>query len=173
MNDQDINVFISTARRYFASLEERPSLVIEPPFVREKLGPFLEYTGIIGVSGRSRGVICFTATGKMLGEILGLLKESRIDEDAKRDLVGEIANTLSGNAREEFGSEFQISVPTVVVSGMVARAARTGGAHPRRLHARTPVARTCRDSGRCARATPPRQGAHDRRHRDGVRGDPR
>jgi len=43
------------------------------------------------------------------------LKESRIDEDAKRDLVGEIANTLSGNAREEFGSEFQISVPTVVV----------------------------------------------------------
>ncbi len=105
MNDQDINVFISTARRYFASLEERPSLVIEPPFVREKLGPFLEYTGIIGVSGRSRGVICFTATGKMLGEILGLLKESRIDEDAKRDLVGEIANTLSGNAREEFGSE--------------------------------------------------------------------
>ena len=115
MNDQDIHVFISTARRYFASLEERPSLVIEPPFVREKLGPFLEYTGIIGVSGRSRGVICFTATGKMLGEILGLLKESRIDEDAKRDLVGEIANTLSGNAREEFGSDFQISVPTVVV----------------------------------------------------------
>ena len=29
--------------------------------------------------------------------------------------VGEIANTLSGNAREEFGSDFQISVPTVVV----------------------------------------------------------
>jgi chemotaxis protein CheX len=51
----------------------------------------------------------------MLGEILGLLKESRIDEEAKKDLVGEIANTLSGNAREEFGSEFQISVPTVMV----------------------------------------------------------
>jgi chemotaxis protein CheX len=115
MDDQDINVFISTARRYFASLEERPSLVIEPPFVREKLGPFLEYTGIIGVSGRTRGVVCFTATGKMLGEILALLKETRTDEEAKKDLVGEIANTLSGNAREEFGSDFQISVPTVVV----------------------------------------------------------
>src|SRR5260221_8427860 len=115
MNDQNINVFILTATRNFAWLGEQPSMVIEPPFVREKLGPFLEYTGIIGVSGRSRGVICFTATGKMLGEILGLLKESRIDEDAKRDLVVEIANTLSGNAREEFGSEFQISVPTVVV----------------------------------------------------------
>jgi chemotaxis protein CheX len=115
MNDQDIHVFISTASWYFASLEERPSLVIEPPFVREKLGPFLEYTGIIGVSGRYRGVVCFTTTGKMLGEILGLLKEARTDEEAKKDLVGEIANTLSGNAREELGSEFRISVPTVVV----------------------------------------------------------
>jgi chemotaxis protein CheX len=115
MNDQDIHVFISTASWYFASLEERPSLVIEPPFVREKLGPFLEYTGIIGVSGRYRGVVCFTTTGKMLGEILTLLKEARVDEEAKKDLVGEIANTLSGNAREELGSEFRISVPTVVV----------------------------------------------------------
>jgi chemotaxis protein CheX len=115
MNDQDIHVFISTASWYFASLEEKPSLVIEPPFVREKLGPFLEYTGIIGVSGRYRGVVCFTTTGKMLSEILGLLKERRTDEEAKKDLVGEIANTLSGNAREELGSEFRISVPTVVV----------------------------------------------------------
>jgi chemotaxis protein CheX len=30
-----------------------------------------------------------------------------------RDLVGEIANTLSGNAREEFGRDFLISVPIV------------------------------------------------------------
>jgi chemotaxis protein CheX len=115
MNDQDIHVFISTASWYFASLEEKPSLVIEPPFVREKLGPFLEYTGIIGVTGRYRGVVCFTATGKMLGEILGLLRDRKADEEAKKDLVGEIANTLSGNAREELGSEFRISVPTVVV----------------------------------------------------------
>jgi chemotaxis protein CheX len=126
MNDQDIQVFISTARRYFASLEERPSLVIEPPFVREKLGPFLEYTGIIGVSGRYRGVVCFTATGKMLGEILGLLKETRTDEAAKKDLVGEIANTLSGNAREELGSEFRISVPTVAVGSETSLGQRNG-----------------------------------------------
>ena len=126
MNDQDIQVFISTARRYVASLEERPSLVIEPPFVREKLGPFLEYTGIIGVSGRYRGVVCFTATGKMLGEILGLLKETRTDEAAKKDLVGEIANTLSGNAREELGSEFRISVPTVAVGSETSLGQRNG-----------------------------------------------
>ena len=30
------------------------------------------------------------------------------------DLVGEIANTLSGNARRDFGQQFQISVPAVI-----------------------------------------------------------
>jgi chemotaxis protein CheX len=30
------------------------------------------------------------------------------------DLVGEVANTLAGNARRDFGQQFQISVPEVV-----------------------------------------------------------
>ena len=30
------------------------------------------------------------------------------------DLVGEITNTLSGNARRDFGQQFQISVPAVL-----------------------------------------------------------
>jgi chemotaxis protein CheX len=31
-----------------------------------------------------------------------------------RDLVGEVANTISGNARRDFGREFVISVPCVL-----------------------------------------------------------
>jgi chemotaxis protein CheX len=31
------------------------------------------------------------------------------------DLVGEVANTISGAARKEFGGQFHISVPMVVV----------------------------------------------------------
>jgi chemotaxis protein CheX len=115
MNDQDIRTFITMARRYFEALEPDPSLVIEPPFLREELGPLLEYTGVITVTGRSKGAVCFTANGTMLERILALLHDDRRDEAAKRDLVGEIANTLSGNAREEFGSEFLISVPSVMV----------------------------------------------------------
>jgi chemotaxis protein CheX len=30
------------------------------------------------------------------------------------DLVGEVANTISGNARKDFGKDFMISVPQVV-----------------------------------------------------------
>ncbi|HNJ65831.1 MAG TPA: chemotaxis protein CheX, partial [Turneriella sp.] len=29
------------------------------------------------------------------------------------DMIGEIANTIAGNARTSFGSEFNISVPTI------------------------------------------------------------
>ncbi|MGA8657301.1 MAG: chemotaxis protein CheX [Chthoniobacterales bacterium] len=114
MNDADIQVFITGARRYFESIDASPVMVIEPPFIKDRA--FLEYTGIIGISGKAHGAVCFTASSSMLFSILTLLKDERLDEAAKRDLVGEIANTLSGNAREEFGNEFLISIP-VVASG--------------------------------------------------------
>ena len=126
MNDQDIRIFITMARRYFEALEPKPTLVIEPPFLRDELGPLLEYTGIIPVSGRAQGAVCFTANGGMLETILALLKDERRDDAAKRDLVGEIANTLSGNAREEFGSDFRISVPQVIVGARLTADLRTG-----------------------------------------------
>jgi chemotaxis protein CheX len=33
-----------------------------------------------------------------------------------RDLVGEVANTISGNARRDFGRDFVISVPSVMAN---------------------------------------------------------
>ena len=49
----------------------------------------------------------------MLENILRFLNEAPINGELICDLVGEIANTLSGNAREEFGRDFLISVPVV------------------------------------------------------------
>ena len=40
--------------------------------------------------------------------------ESDISDGNLSDLVGEIANTISGNARRHFGPNFMISVPVVV-----------------------------------------------------------
>jgi chemotaxis protein CheX len=73
----------------------------------------IEYTGIIGISGKARGAVCFTADALMLKNILAFLNESPSSPEILCDLVGEIANTLSGNAREEFGRDFLISVPVV------------------------------------------------------------
>jgi chemotaxis protein CheX len=113
MNDQDIQVFITGIRRYFESLRKDLRVVIEPPFIKNEKKPFLEYTGIIGISGKARGAVCFTANGAMLESILRFLHEAPISRELICDLVGEIANTLSGNAREEFGRDFLISVPIV------------------------------------------------------------
>ena len=79
----------------------------------------MEFTGIIGVSGKAHGAVCFTADRTMLENILRFLNEAPINGELICDLVGEIANTLSGNAREEFGREFLISVPVVSTGGDV------------------------------------------------------
>jgi chemotaxis protein CheX len=117
MDDQDIQVFIAGVRRYFDSLRADEMVVIEPPFIKDEKGPLLEYTGIIGISGKEHGAVCFTANGLMLKNILGFLHVSPSSREMLCDLVGEIANTLSGNAREEFGSDFLISVPVVTTEG--------------------------------------------------------
>ena len=113
MDDKDIQVFITGVRRYFESLKADSGVVIEPPFIKDEERPLLEYTGIIEISGKAHGAVCFTANGLMLKNILAFLNESPGSQEMLCDLVGEIANTLSGNAREEFGRDFLISVPVV------------------------------------------------------------
>jgi chemotaxis protein CheX len=50
----------------------------------------------------------------MLTVMLMKLGETDFSEATLRDLVGEVANTISGNARRDFGREFAISVPSVM-----------------------------------------------------------
>jgi chemotaxis protein CheX len=114
MKDEDIQVFINSARRYFHSIDASSPLIVEPPFVKQNVQPFLEYTGIIRISGKAKGVVCFTANSSLLRQILAELHDEPQDESAIQDLVGEIANTLSGNAREQFGKDFLITVPVIL-----------------------------------------------------------
>ncbi len=123
MNDQDIQVFITGFRRYFESLKTDFKVVIEPPYIkdlRDREIPFLDYTGIIAIDGKAHGVVCFTANGQILESILERLNETPITRELICDLVGEIANTVSGNAREKFGREFLISVPIVTTNHDIA-----------------------------------------------------
>jgi chemotaxis protein CheX len=50
----------------------------------------------------------------MLSVMLMRMQETDMSHENLCDLVGEIANTLSGNARRDFGHQFQISVPEIV-----------------------------------------------------------
>lgn len=114
MNETDLHFFIDSTVNYFEEVtNEKATPGI--PYIKDNEPVVLEYTGIIGISGKRKGSIYVTTSENMLSTIakviLGLKEVGK--EDIK-DLVGEIANTISGNVRQAYGSDFMISVPVVV-----------------------------------------------------------
>ena len=114
MTESELQVFIDGAINYFKQMSESPAVVQTPYLENHDKVLTHEYTGIIGISGRKKGCVYFTAPGPLLKHLLLSIGEEDTSNDALCDLVGEVANTISGNARSFFGSEFMISVPVVV-----------------------------------------------------------
>ncbi len=113
MIEKRFQVFIDSVAHYFSQLHD-DEIVIDTPFLQENHIPVLsDYTGVIGITGNNKGLVYFTAPVNLLYQILNAMKESDQGEENLVDLVGEVANTIAGNARREFGDEFNISVPFV------------------------------------------------------------
>jgi chemotaxis protein CheX len=69
----------------------------------------------LSISGKRKGSIYVTSSEEMLRTIAKLiLGLENVQRNEVKDLVGEIANTISGNVRQAYGSDFMISVPVVV-----------------------------------------------------------
>ena len=114
MNEADLKVFIDGVVHYFNQISETPAKV-QTPYLKENSDTLTyEYTGIIGISGLKKGCVYFTTPGILLHHLLLSINEQDTSQDSLCDLVGEVANTIAGNARAYFGSEFMISVPVVV-----------------------------------------------------------
>lgn len=113
MKQQKLNAFVEIVRHYFTQFNEE--LVVDTPYLVENhMAPTLnDYTGVIGISGVKRGLVYVTASKELLNSVLKEFGEPEKHEHNLIDLVGEIANTIAGNARSEFGSEFHISIPLV------------------------------------------------------------
>ena len=116
MHESDLRVFVEGTMNYFQTTCKRPACVGSPYLVDRDSSVVSEYTGVIGISGKRKGSVYFTAPGDILKDVLEDISENDTSHENMCDLVGEIANTISGNARREFGKEFMISVP-VIVSG--------------------------------------------------------
>ncbi len=115
MSENEIQAFVDITVNYFNQIGGEPARV-EPPFILgEHESPIHEFTGVIGISGSRKGAIYFTATAELLGRVLGAHGEREAAPPMLADMVGEIANTISGNARFYFGHEFMISVPIVLL----------------------------------------------------------
>jgi chemotaxis protein CheX len=114
MSEQTLQVFIDGVVRFFQHTNDREVKVGTPYLVENNNPAAYDVTGIIGISGPYRGCVYFTAPRILLKHLLLSLGEQDTSSPNLFDLVGEVANTISGNARRIFGQEFMISVPVMI-----------------------------------------------------------
>ena len=114
MTEQTIQVFIDGVIRFFEHTQDKNVNVGTPYLVENESPTAYDITGIIAVSGPYRGCVYFTAPRILLKHLLLSMGENETTNEHLLDLVGEVANTISGNARGTFGQDFVISVPSMI-----------------------------------------------------------
>jgi chemotaxis protein CheX len=113
MPEDDLKVFVKGTEHFFHHITALPAEV-STPFIKEHGDRvILDFSAVIGISGSQRGCVYYTATREMIVDLLPHFGETDNNDDLLADCVGEIANTISGNAREYLGPNFMISVPVV------------------------------------------------------------
>ncbi|MDE2295663.1 MAG: chemotaxis protein CheX [Gammaproteobacteria bacterium] len=113
LHERELKVFVEGTTNFFEVAAQQPASIGSPYLVEEPLA-LHEYSGLIEVTGKREGVVCFTAPKTMLAVLLMKMHETDFGHETMRDLVGEVANTISGNARRDFGNDFRISPPRVL-----------------------------------------------------------
>jgi chemotaxis protein CheX len=116
LKEAEIRTFIEGAMSYFEISAHQTATVGSPYLVTDGNPGAYDYTGIIGISGARKGIVYFSAPRGMLAVLLMRMHETDTSDENIRDLVGEVANTISGNARKDFGRNFIISVPAIVAN---------------------------------------------------------
>jgi chemotaxis protein CheX len=112
LQPQDIEVFANAVIEYFATTTGEKARV-RSAWLLEQDEPVLrnDYNGLIEVGGGYSGSICFSAPHQLLDFILLASGDQKYTEVNYLDVVGEIANTLSGRARQHFGETLAIAPP--------------------------------------------------------------
>jgi len=114
MRETDLNFFIDSVLNYFEEGANEPAET-GIPFIKDQEPVVLDYTGIIGISGKRKGSVYITAQHKMLQNLAQIiLNVEDVSIEDTKDLIGEIANIIAGNVRKAYGSDFMISVPVVI-----------------------------------------------------------
>ncbi len=120
MEENILKIFALSVTRYFDTVAEGGA-TLAPPYLGadgEALG--LGFSAVIGITGAYRGNIYYTAPRRKLHALLPHLGETAADDRLCASLVGEIANTISGNAREHLGRGFMISTPFILEGSDIA-----------------------------------------------------
>ena len=118
MIEKKLRVFINCIWHYFEHSFNDPADIGVPYLIDSISEVDADYTGLISISGAYQGVCCFTTPRGLLEKVITDVGVGDTSKKMLHDTAGEIANTLSGNARKQLGSDFIISVP-IVIEGKV------------------------------------------------------
>lgn len=110
LNESDLRLFVDSIKNYLHVTTRQ-----EPQITSAFLGTGdiegFEFNGVVTFSGSYNGHVVVSMPAKMLRELLLLQHETDMSDSNLLDAVGEIANTLAGNARKALGAGLNISVP--------------------------------------------------------------
>lgn len=115
ISESELRVFITAVTEYFQALAGEPAQVRSAYLGADLTVPQShDYTGLITISGNYRGCVYFSCRQVLLRRLLVCMGENDHCEANLLDAVGEVANTISGNARKHFGAVLEISVPVTI-----------------------------------------------------------
>jgi chemotaxis protein CheX len=110
LNPDELKLFVESVRQYFKVLTRQEPQITSAFLATGELQGY-DYNGIVTFSGAYNGHVIVSMPGQLLKELLALQGETDMAQGNLLDAVGEIANTLGGNARKSLGSALQISIP--------------------------------------------------------------
>jgi chemotaxis protein CheX len=122
LGETELKLFVDSVRRYFQVVTRQEPQVTSAFLATGDIDGH-DYNGIVTFSGSYNGHVIVSMPPALLKELLLLQGETDLSDSNLLDAVGEIANTLGGNARKTLGSALQISVPMKLhgASGIKAR----------------------------------------------------
>ena len=112
---EDVKVFSDAALGFFIQTTGHKAAV-RTAYLLDGAGPLVwnDFQGRIELTGRYRGSVTFSAPRGLLTHVLLSIGESDYTDASHRDIVGEIANQMSGYARRHFGQRMDISPPRIL-----------------------------------------------------------
>lgn len=122
LQESELKMFVDSVQRYFKVMTQQEPQITSAFLATGDIEAH-DFNGIVSFSGSYNGHVLVSMPQRLLRELLLLQRENDLSDSNLLDAVGEIANTLGGNARKTLGSGLQISVPMKLhgASGLKAR----------------------------------------------------
>lgn len=122
LEEIDLKLFVQSIQRYMRTITRQEPAITSAYLSNQEIDAH-EYNGVVSFSGTYTGHVIVSMPQKLIRELLIMQHETNLSEENMLDAVGEIANTLAGNARKELGAALGISVPVKLRGsrGLVAR----------------------------------------------------